>query len=222
MFFLFGWFEIDPLSILLLALLHPVHNFFHTFLSPLLIFIYIEIIFMLVRSELSANNLAYFFSILDADVLQVLTEGLLFVSLVEIDCIVNQLHQVCIQVYSRILLLFGLIVDLLHHIVMLFIVRALFCLLLDELRCVSSALLANAPSFSDHHGEFTEFFEVAELFSMLFCRHHCWLLEKRGVSVGQIDCVLFIFWSGKEGELVLDGFLEVLRRNGSIAYFSLP
>lgn len=78
----------------------------------------------------------------------------MFVGLVEIHCVVDQLHQVCIQVHSCILLLLGLVVDLLHHIVVILIVRTLFCLLLDELRRVSPSLLADASLLGNHHGEF--------------------------------------------------------------------
>lgn len=55
---------------------------------------------------------------------------------------------------------------------------------------------------------------------MLFSSHHWGLLEQRGVSVGQVDCVLFLFRNGKKRGLVVDWFSEVFRRHGSVGYFS--
>jgi hypothetical protein len=220
--FLLGWFEVDALSVFLFALLHPFHDFLHAFVPLAFILVHIEIVLMLVGPELSADDLAYLLSVLDADVLEVLAEGLLFVGLVEIDCVVDQLHQVCIQVHAGVLLFFGLVVDLLDHVVVLLVVGALFGLLLDELGGVSPALLADAALLGDHHGEFAQFFEVAELLSVLFGSHQSGALDQRGARVRQVDCVLFLFGSGsgQQGGLRMDGFLEVLGRNGSVCYFS--
>lgn len=150
------------MSIFLFSLLHPVHSFFHAFLAAAFVLVDVQLIIMLAGAEFSSDDFFDFLVVLDAHVLLVLAEGFLLVLLVDVNCVINQLFKVSVQVNTLVLLFLSCIVNLFDHIVVIFVVRALLSLLLQELGCVASALLSDFAPFSNHHCELSQLSEVTE------------------------------------------------------------
>ena len=75
---------------------------------------------------------------------------------------------------------------------MLFVVGAFLGLLLDELCSVTTALLANAPLFCDHHCYLPQLSEVSEVRLLVLMHRNDWLLLVHLNGIGQADGILLI------------------------------
>jgi hypothetical protein len=118
----FWRFEIDALPFLLFSLLHPAHCFFHAFLSQLFILFHFELKILMLFPELSSDDLSYLLSVLHADIFQIFFEGCELVLFVEVDSIVDELDEICVEVHSFVFLFFCLVVDVLDDVVMFLII----------------------------------------------------------------------------------------------------
>lgn len=120
--FLLWLLQVNPSSFLILSLLHPINHLLHSLLPLPLILIDVDIDIVVSGPELSSYDLFNLFFILQPDVFKVLTEGCLLIFFIEVDCVVDEFYQVCVQVHSLVFLLLFCVVDVFDHVVVLLVV----------------------------------------------------------------------------------------------------
>lgn len=120
--FLLWLLEVFTSSFLFLSFLHPVHHFLHSLVSFPLIFIYVKVDIVVSGPEFSSDDLLDLFFVFQPDVFEILAEGCLFVLLVEIYCVVDELDQISVQVHSLVLFLLCSVVYVFDHVIVLLVV----------------------------------------------------------------------------------------------------
>ncbi len=72
--------------------------------------------------EISSQDPLEFLSVLFLDILHVLLEGLLFIGLIDVDCVIDELFELLVEVVSVLFVFIFLFVDGLDIVVVLLIV----------------------------------------------------------------------------------------------------
>lgn len=159
--------------ILFLPPLHPVNHPTHP-LNPIPIIVihllHLRHMILPPPPKIPPHNSLQLLPILNLHVFHVLLKSLFLVSLVNINCIVNQLLQLFIKILTVVFVIVGFTVDVLYVVVVLFVVRSELRLLLEKCVRVFPLLLSSFFLLLHYYAYFTQFFELFELQCVVILR----------------------------------------------------